>query len=213
MLPQHPLCIFLPHVAHFCVIVVIEASAITKRVLHQDFLRKGCYMTEVEIFKQSLDISRIVMLLTILMTVISATFSALTLAFQRSHNKKSVKPLCDVCCLFDSNRIRISVKNAGLGPMIVNKISILEQNDNEISLSAFCDNLKEDTSVTVSSKVLIPVIVSVCEEKLVLDISKSVNDSSGCFGNFIQDQKKLLFKAYFSDIYDKQYSFIKPFGE
>ncbi len=97
--------------------------------------------------------------------------------------------------------------------MIVNKISILEQNDNEISLSAFCDNLKEDTSVTVSSKVLIPVIVSVCEEKLVLDISKSVNDSSGCFGNFIQDQKKLLFKAYFSDIYDKQYSFIKPFGE
>jgi hypothetical protein len=40
-------------------------------------------MTEVEIFKESLDVSRIVMLITIIMTIISATFSALTLAFQR----------------------------------------------------------------------------------------------------------------------------------
>jgi len=47
-------------------------------------------MTEVEIFKQSLDVSRIVMLITILMAVTSVVFPALTMAFERSHNKRSI---------------------------------------------------------------------------------------------------------------------------
>lgn len=170
-------------------------------------------MTEVEIFKQSLDVSRIVMLLTILMTIISATFSALTLAFQRSHNKKSIKPLCDLCLILDSNRMQISIKNAGLGPMIVNKVSILDRNDTELNFSSFCDNLTESKFVTVNSRVSIPVIIPVCEEKVVLELTKSVTDNTERFSNFARDQEEMLVKVYFSDIYDKKYSFIKQVGE
>ena len=81
-------------------------------------------MTEVEIFRQSLEVSRVVMIITIIMTLISVTFSALTLAFQRSHDIKTVKPLCSVTIRRAGKLFQVILKNAGLGPMIVTDIRI-----------------------------------------------------------------------------------------
>lgn len=79
-------------------------------------------MSEVEIFKQSLDVSRIVMIITIIMTLISIVFSSLSLAFQRSHNRRSVKPYCYFKRYNEVGKNCIVVKNAGLGPMMVDDI-------------------------------------------------------------------------------------------
>jgi hypothetical protein len=81
-------------------------------------------LNEIEIFKESLDVSRIVMIITIIMAVISVVFSALTLAFQRSHNRRTVKPYCFIKKENIGNCIQFIIKNAGLGPMIIDQIEI-----------------------------------------------------------------------------------------
>jgi hypothetical protein len=88
-------------------------------------------LNEVEIFKESLDVSRIVMIITIIMAVISVVFSALTLAFQRSHNRRTVIPYCFIRKEDIGKSIRFIVKNAGLGPMIIDRVYIRSSSKNE----------------------------------------------------------------------------------
>jgi hypothetical protein len=49
-------------------------------------------LSEIEILKESLDVSWIFMRLAIILAVISVVFYAVTLAFQRSHNRRSEEP-------------------------------------------------------------------------------------------------------------------------
>jgi hypothetical protein len=88
-------------------------------------------LNEVEIFKESLDVSRIVMIITIIMAVISVVFSALTLAFQRSHNRRTVKPYCFIKIEYIGNGIRFITRNAGLGPMIIDRIYVISNSKSE----------------------------------------------------------------------------------
>jgi hypothetical protein len=82
-------------------------------------------LNEVEIFKESLDVSRIVMIITIVMAITSVVFSALTLAFQRSHNRRTVKPYCLIKKVNSNSTTRLIIKNAGLGPMIVDRVEVI----------------------------------------------------------------------------------------
>jgi hypothetical protein len=74
-------------------------------------------MTELEVFKNSLDVSRITMIITLAMAVTTVVFSALTMAFQRSHNMKSTRPFCNLRRVEAEGQCRLIVKNSGLGPM------------------------------------------------------------------------------------------------
>lgn len=58
------------------------------------------------------------------------TFSALTMAFDRSHYRKSVRPFCNVHQIVTDTAIGINIENAGMGPMLLQKIVLLKnQND------------------------------------------------------------------------------------
>jgi len=92
-------------------------------------------MTEVEIFKESLDVSRIVMLITILMAVTSVVFSALTMAFERSHNKRSIRPFCNLIASIEGNTTFVSIRNAGMGTMILKSISLVDESFNEFNIA------------------------------------------------------------------------------
>jgi hypothetical protein len=78
-------------------------------------------MTELEVFQKSLEVSRITLIVSIVLSTSSIVFAALEMAFQRSHNKKSVRPLCDVR-IDEGDGLRIGLWNPGLGPMIVKQV-------------------------------------------------------------------------------------------
>jgi len=80
-------------------------------------------MTELEVFERSLEVSRLTLYVSIALSLVSIVFTILSMAFQRSHNKKSVKPLCDLR-VEDGEGLAIGLWNLGLGPMIVKWIRV-----------------------------------------------------------------------------------------
>ncbi len=89
-------------------------------------------MNELEVLKNSLNISVWMLCVTLFLSVSTVTLSALNMAFQRSHNRKSVKPFCNIHKSISRNGISLSIMNAGLGPMIIQKIVLLESVDDTV---------------------------------------------------------------------------------
>ena len=73
-----------------------------------------------------MDMAGALVLATSVMGLGAITFSALSLAFQRSHSRKSVRPFCNVLQRESENEMHISIQNAGMGPMRIQKIVLLE---------------------------------------------------------------------------------------
>jgi hypothetical protein len=79
-------------------------------------------MTELEVFQQSLRVSQIALVISVLISLVSIVFGILSMAFQRSHNRKSVKPFCNVDSRRTEEGLGIVISNAGLGPMRITGI-------------------------------------------------------------------------------------------
>jgi hypothetical protein len=86
-------------------------------------------MNELEVLKNSLNISVWMLCVTLFLSVSTVTLSAINMGFQRSHNRKCVKPFCNIHALMNASGISISIMNAGLGPMIIQKIVLLKKNN------------------------------------------------------------------------------------
>ena len=86
-------------------------------------------MTEIQVLAQDLLISRTIMLTTILVAITSIAFSSITMAFERSHNVKSVRPFFNLHQEITDHTITLSIANAGLGPMIINQILLVNNSD------------------------------------------------------------------------------------
>jgi hypothetical protein len=84
-------------------------------------------MTEIQVLKQDLDISRTIMLATIIVAVSSIVFSSITMAFERSHNVKSFRPFVNLYQTLTNNMISLSIANPGLGPMLINRIALVNK--------------------------------------------------------------------------------------
>ncbi len=81
-------------------------------------------MTELEVFQKSLEVSRTTLVVSVLLSVASMVFAILGMAFQRSHNKRSLRPLCDLRLEASGQVFRLGLRNAGLGPMILGAVSL-----------------------------------------------------------------------------------------
>jgi hypothetical protein len=81
-------------------------------------------MTELEVFKQSLDVSRLTLVVSLIVSTASIAFASLEMAFQRSHNVRSVRPLCELSAKADEGRVAIVLRNVGLGPLILYRLSL-----------------------------------------------------------------------------------------
>ena len=89
-------------------------------------------------------------LATSIMALGAITFSALSLAFQRSHSRKSVRPFCNVIQRVSESEIRVSIQNAGMGPMRLEKLVLLANEGDSISdgiplAEAFSNKCKTNT--------------------------------------------------------------------
>ena len=79
-----------------------------------------------------MDMAGALVLATSVMALGAITFSALSLAFQRSHSRKSVRPFCNVLQRESEHEMHISIQNAGMGPMRIQKIVLLEHEGDSI---------------------------------------------------------------------------------
>jgi hypothetical protein len=60
------------------------------------------------------------------------TFSAITMAFDRSHQRKDVRPFCNINQNITNTEIQICIENAGMGPMLIHNILLLKNHDDPI---------------------------------------------------------------------------------
>ena len=87
---------------------------------------------------------------TSIMALGAITFSALSLAFQRSHSRKSVRPFCNVIQRKTDNRLSVCIQNAGMGPMRIQRISLLANEGDPIQTGI---PLEEAFALELSAKV------------------------------------------------------------
>lgn len=163
-------------------------------------------MNELEVLKNSLNISIWMLGVTLFMSVGTVTLSALNMAFQRSHNRKSVKPFCSINKSIDVNTLRLSIVNAGLGPMIVQKIVIVKNENDKVKDGVQIFDLlpPELHYKAVVNKNDTHIIPSMGELKL-FEISADLNNKLSS----IDQLKKILEHSYlviaFKDVYDHRY--------
>jgi hypothetical protein len=99
-----------------------------------------------------MDTATALVLATSIMALGAITFSALSLAFQRSHSRKSVRPFCNVNQRNTDTGMSVSLQNAGMGPMRIQKIVLLANEGDPIQAGI---PLEEAISEGVKSVVLV----------------------------------------------------------
>jgi hypothetical protein len=165
-------------------------------------------MTEVEIFKQSLDVSRIAMFITFFMTIVTVTFSALGLAFQRSHNIKSIKPICSFTFIFSNNNFKVLLKNAGLGPLIVSGITIIDENEIESEISKGFENILSNYEIkSINTRMKSGCVIPINDEKIVLEII--LDDKNMKVNELIDLLNKYCLILKYNDLYDRKYKLME----
>jgi hypothetical protein len=164
-------------------------------------------MTEFEILKENLEITRVVMIITVIMAIITATFSALDVAFQRSHNKRTIRPYCSIRRSITNSGIAIFLKNAGLGPLIIADVSLINDKDeskiegNVIPYyKAVESSIRE--SIRYSETRIIPSLAEVC----IMDVKngKAENES------VIEQYTDISLCIEYKDLYDHKYKILEP---
>ncbi len=142
----------------------------------------------------------------LLVSIISILVGALSLKFQRTHNRKSVKPIGNIVFSDYENRVAVNLKNAGVGPLFIKSLKV--KNKNKKTKNNIIDFMPEHPSnlpwtnyfANPTDFVIPP------GEKLNL-IELSTEDISDTFADFRDTVRKSLMdlsiELKYKDIYDK----------
>ena len=96
--------------------------------------------------------STALLITTMIMALGAITFSSLSMAFQRSHSRKSVRPYCNIHQCLSDTEVSIRIQNAGMGPMLIQKIVFLKNQNDPIQMGVmvkevFSSELSYDTDI------------------------------------------------------------------
>ncbi len=163
-------------------------------------------MNEYEILRNSLNISTWMLCVTVFLSVSTVTLSALNMAFQRSHNRKSVKPFCNIHSSINETGIRISIINAGLGPMIIQKIVLMRHGNDSVNKGElFSDILPPeliyDKVVNNKDQYILPPM----EEMILLHFTAGSNGKKNTIDVLKSTLESFDICIIFKDIYDHKY--------
>ncbi len=71
-----------------------------------------------------LDPELLIAAVAVFISFLSILIGALSLRMQRSHNRKSVKPIGNILFSDYENLIAVNIKNTGIGPLIIKKLEV-----------------------------------------------------------------------------------------
>lgn len=148
--------------------------------------------------------------LSLILAVNTIVFTALSMAYQRSHNKRSVRPLCNIHQFLTTSKAGISIQNAGLGPMMIHNVVLLKSYDSSVKNGTqFSDAIPPDPNYNVAVNHS-DLYVLACQSEIKLFHYTSVvpNDKR------IERLKRLLHGmticVQYQDIYDDRYEKREP---
>ena len=75
------------------------------------------------------DLMPLIAALALVVSIISIFIGAIALKIQRAHNIKSVKPIGNIVFSDYEDNIEINIKNAGVGPLIINSLKVKNKNN------------------------------------------------------------------------------------
>lgn len=75
----------------------------------------------------------------LLVSIISIGFTIVTIAMQRTHNRKSVVPIGHITVGDYDDRIFVRLRNDGVGPLIIEKLAVTNKNSLDKPRSALID--------------------------------------------------------------------------
>lgn len=157
-----------------------------------------------------MDMAGALVLATSVMGLGAITFSALSLAFQRSHSRKSVRPFCNVLSRKSGNEIIFSLQNAGMGPMRIQKVVLLEHEGDSIQNGI---PLEEAFSAEAASGVILhrldAFVLAPLQEVEVLRCSVGTS-SGGAASGIPSDLAGRFLGVTYLDIYDDAYEKKEP---
>ena len=155
-----------------------------------------------------MDMAGALVLATSVMALGAITFSALSLAFQRSHSRKSVRPFCNVLQHESDGEMRLSIQNAGMGPMRILKIVLLE---NESDSAETGVPLEEAFSTEAPSGVILhrleAFVLAPLQETELIRFAVNVHEGEGVnpikrelTGRFLD----IVYLDIYDDVYEKK---------
>lgn len=131
------------------------------------------------------------------------------MAFQRSHNIKSVRPFCNIHqnIFLEKGEISIRLMNAGLGPMIIRKVALLPKDASETKDEAdFKDVIpaqyRYENSACISDLYVLP---SMGEIALFRYTGPTVAGNTDDIGVLRQTLERYILCIHFEDIYEHAY--------
>jgi hypothetical protein len=157
-------------------------------------------------FSEPENLNNLIAGLALIVSFISTALALRAVALQREHNRISVKPLPDFIFGDYENEIKVKIHNHGLGPMIIEKVEVLE-NDNVIG-NNLVDLMPihpktipwEDFVRNLEGRILAP-----GEEKVLILLSgDSKNRSFITFRDKVREKlASLTIRIRYKGIYDK----------
>jgi hypothetical protein len=170
-------------------------------------------MTELDVFRQSLEVSRMALVVSVLISTISIVFGILSMAFQRSHNRKSVKPFCNIEVRRTQSGMGMGIANAGLGPMLITRIGLVKGDGmgkdapcdlaDLVPQGPHCRHFTEECT----DRVLPPMAT---QRILEWDHAGSAGGTNA--GGVMKKLRGYSLVVSFSDVYDHTYEKIAPLG-
>jgi hypothetical protein len=163
-------------------------------------------MNELEVLEKSLNISALMLIATLVVSLATITFGALNMAFQRSHNRKSVRPYCNVHKAVSDRGICISIMNAGLGPMLIDRVAVVEKGQGEAQAgiplaSAIPSGIQYDTVINNTDVYVLP---SMGETKL-FEYSVASGDNAADLQRIRSKLEGCTLCISYQDIYEHDY--------
>lgn len=144
--------------------------------------------------------------LALIVSIVSIFIGAIALKIQRTHNRKSVKPIGNIMFSDYENNLAVNIKNSGVGPLIIKNLKVKNKNK-EIKNNIIDFMPPHPPDLPWSNYFANPIdFVIPPGEKLNL-IKLSTEDITELFATFRDDVRRALMdlsiELEYKDIYDK----------
>jgi hypothetical protein len=167
---------------------------------------KEINMTEIQLLRQDMDISKAMMMITIIVAISSIVFSSITMAFERSHDRKSLRPYLNLIPGISTNSISLEIANAGLGPMLIQKLTLLDQQTREVmELSALPGLFQPDAKLEGQYRCFNGYILASLKQLTLFQLYEDCSPRNSNISSIKESLERFSLQIEYQDVYERNY--------
>ena len=163
-------------------------------------------MTEIQLLRQDMDISRAMMLITIIVAVTSIVFSSITKAFERSYDRKSLRPYLNLIPGISTNAISLEIANAGLGPMLIQKLVLLDRKTHAImELTSLPSFFPPDAKLEGQYRSFNGYILASSKQLSLFQFEDNCSPRNSSISSIKESLERYSLQIEYQDVYERNY--------